>query len=161
MVVNGLELFYRESKVFSINYGKVVMMHSISTHDTGDTMKFQAIEAAKIRHFYSQPHLLPARDQHCCDCSLIQLLRSRPAHRRRWLMRVRRARAELLSKQHRQVQITSYFTTWQLSKDHNSLDTATHLALAGTPTFQSSIHGAASITKYQTCANRSTCQECI
>ena len=101
-------------------------------HDTGNERKFQSIEAAEIRHFYTQPHLLPARDQHYCDCSLLQLLRSRPAHRRRWLMRVRRARAELLSDQHRQVQITSYFTR-QKSKDHNFSDSTTHPAQVHPP----------------------------
>ena len=37
-----------------------------------------------------------------CNGSVLHILRSQPAHRHRWLMRVRRARADLLLEQHLQ-----------------------------------------------------------
>ena len=74
-----------------------------------DISLFQTLEAAEIRHYHNQPHLLDVQDQHYCTVSLIKLLRSRPANRRRWLMRVRKARAHLLKEQVRQVKITAYF----------------------------------------------------
>jgi hypothetical protein len=41
---------------------------------------------------------------------LTKLLRSQPAYRRRWLRRVRQARADMLNDQSRQALITTYFT---------------------------------------------------
>ena len=90
------------------------------------------LEAAEIRHYFTQPHLLPAGDQHYCEGSLLQLLRSRPAHRRRWLMRVRRARANLISEQHRQVKITSYFIR-QTSTDPKSSGKHDHHPIGNPP----------------------------
>ena len=86
-----------------------------TTHDTNtasqcDVEKFRTLEAAEIRHFHSQPHLLPAGDQHYyCSGSLIKLLRSRPAYQWQWLRCVRKVRANMIQDQCRQATITTYF----------------------------------------------------
>jgi hypothetical protein len=74
-----------------------------------DETKFLSLESAEIRHYFKQPHLLPVQDQHYCQGNVLKILQSRPSIRRRWLMRVRRARAALLKDQLRQSRITSYF----------------------------------------------------
>jgi hypothetical protein len=48
-----------------------------------DTKQFHSLESAEIRHFFTQPHLLAVQDRHYCNGTLNQLLRQRPAHRRR------------------------------------------------------------------------------
>ena len=69
-----------------------------------------SLEAAEIRHYFNQPHLLPVTEQHYCQGSVLKILKSRPSNRRRWLRRVRKARSELLQDQLRQSRITSFFT---------------------------------------------------
>ena len=71
--------------------------------------KFLSLESAEIRHYFNQPHLIPVQDQHYCQGNILTILQGRPSIRRRWLMRVRRARASLLKDQLRQSRITSYF----------------------------------------------------
>ena len=83
---------------------------TLHRRDKDDEAKFVSLEAAEIRHYFSQPHLLPVRNQHYCTGSVLHILRSSPANRRRWLRRVRRARAESINDQLRQVRITSFFT---------------------------------------------------
>jgi hypothetical protein len=63
-------------------------------------------ESSEIRHYFANPLLLPAEDRHHCSSNLDQLLRSRPSVRRRWLRRVRTARANMLK--HGQLQTTIY-----------------------------------------------------
>jgi hypothetical protein len=57
-----------------------------------------------------QSALSSTSDQHYCSGSLTKLLRSQPVYRRRWLRRVRQARADMLNDQRRQALITTYFT---------------------------------------------------
>ncbi len=52
--------------------------------DTADAAIY-SVESAELRHYHSNPHLLPASDQHYCSKSLDQLLRGSPSTRRRWL----------------------------------------------------------------------------
>ena len=72
--------------------------------DQAQESTYTSLEAAEIRHFFHQPHLLSAHDRHYCTGSILQLLRQRPSHRRRWLLRVRRVKDE-----HRQARITWFF----------------------------------------------------
>jgi hypothetical protein len=58
---------------------------ALHKYDLYDVEKFRTLEAAEIRHYHTQPHLLQLGDQHLCSGSLIKLLRSRPAYQRRWL----------------------------------------------------------------------------
>jgi hypothetical protein len=78
--------------------------------NTDDENKFLTLESAVIRHYFQQPHLLSVQDQHYCQGNILKILQGRPSHRRRWLMRVRRARAALLKDKLRQSRITSFFT---------------------------------------------------
>ena len=100
--------------------GRNEMLHR---RDKEDEAKFVSIEAAEIRHYFSQPHLLPVSNQHYCKGSVLQILRSSPANRRQWLRRVRRARADLINNQLRQARITSFFT--HRNNDATSNDTGT------------------------------------
>ena len=61
--------------------------------ETVDTVVYSA-ESAEIRHFHSNPKLLPGSDAHysCNNITLDRIIRSRPSVRRRWLRRVRTAR---------------------------------------------------------------------
>jgi len=77
--------------------------------DKDDENKYISLESAEIRHYFHQPHLLSVHDQHYCQGNVLTILQGRPSFRRRWLMRVRRARAALLKDQLRQSRITSYF----------------------------------------------------
>ena len=55
------------------------------------------MESAELRHYHANPTLLPRSDQHYCSLPLQRLLlRSRPSVRRRWLRRVKTARASFL-----------------------------------------------------------------
>jgi hypothetical protein len=53
---------------------------ALHKHNHSDVENFRTLEAAEIRHFHTQPHLLPVGDQHYCSRSLVKLLRSRPAY---------------------------------------------------------------------------------
>ena len=66
-------------------------------------------ESATIRYYHSRPHLLGLTDRHYCDKPLISILRGSPATRRRWLMRVRLARADYIKDGRLQTQITGFF----------------------------------------------------
>ena len=79
-----------------------------SDQDQGDALVYSA-ESAELRHFHSDPSLLPHADRHYCVISLNRLLRSRPFVRRRWLRRVRTARANFLRDGSFQQNITKYF----------------------------------------------------
>ena len=67
-------------------------------HRTSESneLKIQSIESAELRYYHDNPHLLPRADQHYCDLTLRRLLQSRPSVRRRWLRRVKSARAAFL-----------------------------------------------------------------
>ena len=79
-------------------------------HKDSDTVAttIYSTESAKLRHFHSNPHLLPRSDQHYCNLPLQRLLRSRPSVRRRWLRRVKTARTAFLKNGKLQQRITQY-----------------------------------------------------
>ena len=78
--------------------------------ETADTQVYSA-ESAEIRHYHSHPKLLPANDAHYCNnVTLNRLIQSRPSVRRRWLRRVRQARANFLRDGDLQKSITTYLT---------------------------------------------------
>ena len=94
--------------------------------ETVDTVVYSA-ESAEIRHFHSNPKLLPASDAHYCkNITLDRIIRSRPSVRRRWLRRVRTARATFLKDGNLQQSITPYLQS--LEKAHNT-DTTARLML--------------------------------
>lgn len=71
--------------------------------------KVYTVESAAIRYYHSRPHLLATGDRHYCQRPLLQILRGAPASRRRWLTRVRQARAAYIRDGQHQRQLTSYF----------------------------------------------------
>ena len=76
--------------------------------ETVDTIVYSA-ESAEIRHFHSNPKLLPASDAHyCTTVTLNRIIQSRPSVRRRWLRRVRTARANFLKDGNLQQSIRTY-----------------------------------------------------
>ena len=70
-----------------------------------------SVESAELRYFHSNPNLLPSSDKHYCQISLQRLLGSRPSVRRRWLRRVRTARANLIREGKTQQRITQFTET--------------------------------------------------
>ena len=78
------------------------------TQDTVTAIRYSA-ESTEIRHYHADPLLLPAEDRHYCSHNLGQLLRSRPSVRRRWLLRVRTARSNMLKHGSSQSNITKFF----------------------------------------------------
>jgi hypothetical protein len=113
--------------VLNIWKGRNEMLHR---KDQYDEQRFLSNEAAEIRHYFSQPHLLPVQDQHYCTGQVISILRGSPATRRRWLMRVRRARAAQLQDQLRQARITSYFHRTKQSAATLNSDTSISISKA-------------------------------
>jgi hypothetical protein len=83
-----------------------------SLHDCSDAIakEIKSSELAEIRHFHSQPHLLPTGDQHYCERSLQSLLCSSYSVRRRWLKHIRTARANKLRQGLLQTNISNFFT---------------------------------------------------
>ncbi|KAI2499411.1 hypothetical protein MHU86_15056 [Fragilaria crotonensis] len=82
--------------------------------ETEDSLVYST-ESAEIRHYHSHPQNLPASDRHYCSTPLSTLIRSRPSTRRRWLQRVRKARAMLLKHGSYQRSITQYITRTHVS----------------------------------------------
>jgi hypothetical protein len=70
--------------------------------------KVYSVESAELRYFHSNPNLLPSADKHYCQISLQRLLGSRPSVRRRWLRRVRAARATLIRDGKTQQRMTQF-----------------------------------------------------
>lgn len=66
-------------------------------------------ESATIRYYHSRPHLLSLTDRHYCKRPLLSILRGSPATRRRWLRRVRLARADYIKDGRLQTQIIEFF----------------------------------------------------
>ena len=75
--------------------------------ETEDSLVYSA-ESAEIRHYHIHPQQLPTSDRHYCSTLLSTLIRSRPSVRRRWLQRVRTARAAFLKNGNYQRSITQY-----------------------------------------------------
>ena len=86
--------------------GRNTQLHGPSEQEA---TRIYTAESATIRYYHSRPHLLGMTDRHSCDKPLLSILRGSPATRRRWLMRVRLARADYIKDGRLQTQITSYF----------------------------------------------------
>jgi hypothetical protein len=69
--------------------------------------------APQTSHYFADSLLLPAEDRHYVSDSLNKLLRSRPSVRRRWLRRVRSARASMIKHGTSQISINKFFTRIQ------------------------------------------------
>jgi hypothetical protein len=67
-------------------------------------------EMAGIRHFHSNPRLLPTGDQHYCEHLLASLICSPRSVRRRWLKHIRSARAVQPCNGLLQTNISNFFT---------------------------------------------------
>jgi hypothetical protein len=89
----------------SLWLGRNNALHTTKEHEESKTY---SMESAEMRHYHSNPTQLPSSDQHYCATPLATLLRSRPSVRRRWLRRVRMARAALLKNGQYQRSITQY-----------------------------------------------------
>jgi hypothetical protein len=75
--------------------------------ETEDSLIYST-ESAEIRHYHANPNILPASDRHYCSTPLSTLIRSRPSTRRRWLQRIRTARANFIKHGSHQRSITDY-----------------------------------------------------
>jgi hypothetical protein len=98
--LNALFTFTR-----SLWLGRNDILHK--DQDTVDQTIY-SMESAELRHYHANPNLLPTSDQHYCSLPLQRLLRSRPSVRRRWLRRVKTARAFFLHHGKQQQRITQY-----------------------------------------------------
>jgi hypothetical protein len=76
-------------------------------------------ESAEIRHFHSNPKLLPASDAHYCNNITLEdrIIRSRPSVRRRWLRRVRTGGASFLKDGNLQQSINPYLQPLETAHD--------------------------------------------
>ena len=78
-------------------------------HEDEADQQVYSLESAEIRHFQTNPTLIPTSDQHYCNnISLNKLLRSQPSVRRRWLKRVKTARAAYLKDGQNQQTVLQY-----------------------------------------------------
>jgi hypothetical protein len=78
-------------------------------------------ESAAIRYYHSRPHLLSLRNRHYCERPLLTILKGAPASWRRWLMRVRQARANYIKDGRLQTRMTEHFN--RRSVQHTTADT--------------------------------------
>jgi hypothetical protein len=111
MTLKALHTFTR-----SIWLGRNDMLHKQT--ETLASTNYSA-ESAEIRHYFSDPLLLPAEDRHYVSASLDKLLRSRPSVRRRWLRRVRSSRANMIKHGQSQLSINSFF---QIRRNETTID---------------------------------------
>ena len=66
-------------------------------HQDNQDQTIYSMESAELRHHHSNPTQVPNSDQHYCrNITLNKLLKSRPSVCRRWLKRVKTARAAYL-----------------------------------------------------------------
>jgi hypothetical protein len=94
-------------------------------------------ESAELRHYHSDPKLLKQQDQHYCARSLDRLLTSQPSVRRRWLQRVRTARALFIKDGQSQQVITRYITHHKVPpNDSNTEQDISNIRNARTRTTQ-------------------------
>jgi hypothetical protein len=92
----------------SIWLGRNDVLHK--TQDKVNATIFTA-ESKEIRHYFADPLLIPAEDRHyTISQSLEKILRSRPSVRRRWLRRVRTARANMIKNGQSQSTIKHFFS---------------------------------------------------
>ena len=83
-------------------------------HADVELKRIRSLQDSEIRHYHANPDLLPPRDRHYCKGHINDLLTKKPSVRRRWLMRVRRARAGLLDRERKtQPTIQTHFQTRQ------------------------------------------------
>ena len=116
-ILNHLFTFTR-----SIWLGRNDILHK--EQDTVDTHIY-SMESAELRHYHANPTLLPTSDQHYCSLPLQRLLRSRPSVRRRWLRRVKTARAAFLQNGKQQQRITQFL---EVSRTPDHLPPAPNIA---------------------------------
>ena len=101
--LNSLHEFTRE-----VWLGRNAALHE--HNDTADALIYTA-ESAELRHFHADPSLLPSSDRHYLNLSLNKLLQSNPSVRRRWLRRVRNARANFVKDGRSQQTLAGYITS--------------------------------------------------
>ena len=99
--------------------------------DTADA-KIYTAESAEIRHYHdNHPLLLPQHDRHYCMTPLLtKLLQSKLTARRRWLRRIRLARAIYVKEGRSQQTLTHYITidpSIPTTRTHNPVSTTTLL----------------------------------
>ena len=83
-------------------------------HQDSITSVRYSAESSEIRHYFDNPLLLPAEDRHYCASNLDKLLQGgRPSLRRRWLRRVRRARANMIKHGQSQTTLHTFFRPTQ------------------------------------------------
>jgi hypothetical protein len=104
--------------------------------ETSVSLKYSA-ESAEIRHYFADPLLFPAKDRHYVSDSLNKLLRSRPSVRRRWLRRVRSARASMIKHGTSQITIKTFFTRIQRQERATQPRSPTPVSLQETTTVDS------------------------
>jgi hypothetical protein len=101
--------------------GRSNTLHSEQTQHTA--ARVLTLKDAEIREYFNHPHLLLAPDCHYCDGSLLSILKSKPANRCGWLMRVCRSRATMIQEHQRQLQIlTKFFTTTKHNTQYTTFD---------------------------------------
>lgn len=83
--------------------------HALHGSNEQVTAQIYTIESAAIRYYYSRPHLLSIGDRHYCERPLLSILQASPSTRRRWLMRVRQARAQYIKDGRLQTSLVAYF----------------------------------------------------
>jgi hypothetical protein len=90
---------------------------ALHKHKDDADQQIYSLESAEIRLFHSTPTLIPTSDQHYChNITLNKLLRSGPSVRRRWLHRVKTARAAYLKDGQNQQMVTQYMTRIPLTR---------------------------------------------
>jgi hypothetical protein len=87
-------------------------------HRDETDQEIYSMESAELRHYHSNPTLIQTSDQHYCrNITLTKLLHSRPSVRRRWLRRVKTARAAHLKDGKTQRQVTQYMIAIPPTRD--------------------------------------------
>ena len=102
-------------KVLSALYDmtrSIWLSRNAKLHDRKDELArtIQSSDDAEIRHYHSNPHLLPLDDQHYCERPIANLLRSPLSVRRRWLKHIRSARANKLRDNLLQTNLRHFYT---------------------------------------------------
>ena len=91
-------------------------------HQDDQDQTIYSMESAERRHYHSNPTLVPNSDQHYCrNITLSKLLKSRPSVRRRWLKRVKTARAAYLKDSKNQQLVTRYMKPLPSTKNSTNI----------------------------------------
>ena len=87
-------------------------------HQDDKDQTIYSMESAELQFYHSNPNLVPTSDQHYCrNITLNKLLKSRPSVRRRWLKRVKTARAAYLIDGQNQQLVTRYMIPLPSTQD--------------------------------------------